>query len=471
MPSRRDQLQSYQFLVQRVVAALVARDPDPNQSPFRRLVGATFGGVMVAVLIMAGAGVYGLVSPGGKTSWKSGRAVIVEKETGTRYVYRDGTLHPVVNYASALLILGNAAPTVSVSRNSLVGVERGPRVGIPDAPDALPDPERLLDGEWTLCSQPERDDTGKLVTASVLSAGRRPDGGRDLGDRAVLVTEGNGRLALIWNSHRYEIADADVALDALALGQEPQVPAGAALLNALPAGKRIETLAVPGIGTATAALAGARTGQVFVAETQGGEKQHYVALADVLQPITELQADLLLTDPATRAAYPGGRVEAGQLTPGQAAAAPQGRAPARGDEQPPARRPAMVELDRAETAVCAAFKDQRSAPRVLVGAGAPEGERAVQTARQTGEGTALADRVLVEPGWGAVVEAMPSADAERGTLHLVTDLGIRYPVPSAKVLAALGYAGVEPVRLPASLVVRVPEGPALDPAAAKSTNP
>jgi hypothetical protein len=31
----------------------------------------------------------------------------------------------------------------------------------------------------------------------------------------------------------------------------------------------------------------------------------------------------------------------------------------------------------------------------------------------------------------------------------------------------LGYSGVQPVRLPASLVVRLPAGPALDPAIAK----
>ena len=122
MASRRDQLQSYQFLVQRVVSALVMQETDPAQSPFRRLTGSAFASIMVAVLALAAVGVYGVIRPGGKDTWRAGNAVIVEKETGTRYVYRDGKLHPMANYASALLLLGSHGKPLSVSSNSLVGV-------------------------------------------------------------------------------------------------------------------------------------------------------------------------------------------------------------------------------------------------------------------------------------------------------------------------------------------------------------
>ncbi|MEN3308214.1 MAG: hypothetical protein V7603_4416, partial [Micromonosporaceae bacterium] len=40
MASRRDQLQSYQFLIHRVISALVMRETDPAESPLRRGVGA-----------------------------------------------------------------------------------------------------------------------------------------------------------------------------------------------------------------------------------------------------------------------------------------------------------------------------------------------------------------------------------------------------------------------------------------------
>ena len=109
MASRQDQLHSYQFAVQRVVAAMVAGDADPIRSPTRRLAGASLAGVLVGTLCLAAVAVYGVLAPGGATGWHNQGAIVVEKETGARYVYLDGALHPVLNYASALLIAGAAA--------------------------------------------------------------------------------------------------------------------------------------------------------------------------------------------------------------------------------------------------------------------------------------------------------------------------------------------------------------------------
>src|SRR3954470_16337239 len=86
MPSRREQIQSYQYLMQRVVNAFVAGEADPSMSPTRRLAGAGFASVMVAVLVVAVFGVIGLLKHGGNTSWRNSGVVIIEKETGTRYV-------------------------------------------------------------------------------------------------------------------------------------------------------------------------------------------------------------------------------------------------------------------------------------------------------------------------------------------------------------------------------------------------
>jgi len=59
-------------------------------------------------------------------------------------------------------------------------------------------------------------------------------------------------------------------------------------------------------------------------------------------------------------------------------------------------------------------------------------------------------------------------DATDGVLYLVTDLGVRYQVPSPDVLAMLGYAGVTPVPLPAEIVALLPTGPGLYPQAARA---
>ncbi|MEV6341963.1 type VII secretion protein EccB [Actinoplanes sp. NPDC051851] len=70
------------------------------------------------------------------------------------------------------------------------------------------------------------------------------------------------------------------------------------------------------------------------------------------------------------------------------------------------------------------------------------------------------DGVVVPRGAGAVV-----AD-EHGTVNLVTDAGIRYPLASPDLLSRLGYPGVRPTTVPDGLLSRIPAGPALDTAKA-----
>ena len=74
--------------------------------------------------------------------------------------------------------------------------------------------------------------------------------------------------------------------------------------------------------------------------------------------------------------------------------------------------------------------------------------------------------VVIPPGRGVLVRSQSAADAPDGALGLITDLGVRYPVPSLEALGMLGYADAAPVRRPAAVVSLVAAGPALDPAAA-----
>jgi hypothetical protein len=62
---------------------------------------------------------------------------------------------------------------------------------------------------------------------------------------------------------------------------------------------------------------------------------------------------------------------------------------------------------------------------------------------------------------------MPSATATAGAYSLVTDLGMRYPVPSDQALLALGFPPPRAVDMPSALVNRIPPGPTLDPDAAR----
>jgi type VII secretion protein EccB len=475
MPSRREQVQSYQYLMQRVVNAFVAGQTDPQLSPMRRLAGAGFASVMIAALAVAAVGVFGLIKHGGNTSWRNERSVIVEKETGTRYIYRAGTLYPVANYVSALLALGGAGSTVSVSRESLVGVARGPLIGIVGAPDALPPAGRVLGAPWTVCAQSGTDATGATTATSWLLVGRAPADGAALGSAALIVKErSSGALFLVTAGHRFPVAN-NRTLSALGGDQQPRLTVDTAWLDAVPEGKTIAPIGVDGRGRPSTAVRGALVGQIYAA-TGGGETQYYLVRANDLLPMTAVEQATELADPATADAYPGATPTVKQVNPAEIAGVPKAPRPARTDESPPARIPTMAQPDT-HAAVCAVYRDGASEPALMydvshasygqgmatTGGSATPGDSA--TAGDSG--AAVFDRVVVPPGYGAVVRAVSSPEATIGTLFLVTDEGRRYPVPDADQLAWLGYASVKPLNLPSFVVSRIPGGPSLDPADAQ----
>ena len=466
MASKRDQLQAYQFLVQRATSALVTRETDPEQPPFRRPVTAAFASVALAILALACVGVYGLIVPGGNNAWRKDNTVIVEKETGTRYVYLNGRLHPVTNYASALLLIGENSSTERVSRNSLLDVPRGPRLGIPDAPDALPSADRLLTESWSLCSTPASDLAGSRIDESVLLAGIPPAGGAALDDSALLVElVPTGERFMIWHGYRHKIHDYGAVGTGLALTAEPWARVGQAWLDMLPDGAPIGPIAVPEAGAESTAIPGRpdiRTGTLLVVESaSGGGAQYYLAERTALRPITELQYDIQRAHEPVLVA--GREPSAIPLAPALAARSVRLDPAAAVADAAPAARPAIAAVRDREATVCATFDPATTAPRLTVNPNLPPADPMSITARRTARGTPLADRVAIPPGWAALVEAMPSADAPAGTLTVITDMGRRYPVAGPEVLKMLGYGSAQPIRLPGNLVARLPEGPGLDP--------
>src|SRR5262245_23900236 len=106
MQTQRDHVHAHHFLMGRLSSALVLGDPASAEVPARRALSGLLIGVVVALLISAGVAVFGLLAPAASTAWREPGTLLVEKETGTRLVYADGALHPVLNHASALLMLG-----------------------------------------------------------------------------------------------------------------------------------------------------------------------------------------------------------------------------------------------------------------------------------------------------------------------------------------------------------------------------
>ncbi|TDO57315.1 type VII secretion protein EccB [Kribbella sp. VKM Ac-2571] len=465
MASKRDQLQSHQFVQQRLTHALLLRETDPEFPPFRRGIVAMLIGIGLAVLALAGAGVYGQLSPGGKTSWKSGDRVIVEKETGTRYVYRDGVLYPAANYVSALLLANKYSAPLMVSAKSLLGVPRGQRVGIPDAPDSLPAKSRLLGSGWSLCARPGVDSAGSAIVRSVLLVGtEQPGAAVD----SLLVVGPDGRRYLIWRGYRHLIQQQATVAAALALNNEAWLPVPSVWLDLVPSGAPLGPISVPGAGTQSGLLRPGRIGTLYVVQTSTGQGQYYLLQRDRLLAISSLQYDVQRTAPVTREAYPGSVPEAVRLDPAVVAQVAGGVSTATTDSALPATRPTFARPESSGDSVCAVFSDGEFRPRFTLAGSLPSaGDAGVTTGRGIG-GLALADAVVVQPGYGAVVEAMasPAQPAGSGALSFVSDLGRRYQLASHDVLGVLGYDQPPVVRLPAELISRLPAGHALDPDAA-----
>jgi type VII secretion protein EccB len=460
MATRRDQLQSYQFLTQRVISAFVMRETDPAQSPLRRGVGAVFGGVMIAVLVAAGFGIVGIITKVGGDGWKTDGAVVIEKETGATFVYDQGVLRPTLNYTSAVLATGQpVGKPFRVSSNSLREAPRGTTVGIPGAPDSLPAAKQRIGLPWTVCATPGVDTSGSTTSTVTLVVGGAPAGGRSVtGDQGILVRDTRrNETYLVWHGHRHLIQAPDRLVPAL-FGTVTPALAGTAWFNALDAGTDIVRITIDDRGSPSTAFPDRAIGDVLIAQTGSGP-QHFLVFDDGVAAITPLQLAVLGAEYDVRPVeVPFSLVNRDDKRSSRLRAS-------QSDVAPPTDVPTLVQAGSGDQ-ICAVTTDAQSTATVHVGGSVAGLETATPTA-STADGVALADRVLVPAGRIAVIRVLSSPTAAAGPYYLVTDVGIKYAVPDEQVLALLGYPPQEAVNVPSALVSRIPSGPTLDPARAR----
>jgi type VII secretion protein EccB len=464
MPSRQDQLHSYQFSVQRVVSALVMRETDPAQFPFRRVTVAGFASLMVGVILIAGFGVYALFTGGASDSWKNQTgAVLLEKGNGAHYVYKDGVLHPVRNLASALLFAGGSTPNVvSVSAKSLSTVPRGPMVGIPDAPDAVPTPDKLVRGAWTACSVPiadaEGDEGGQRSLLAIGDLLGVAESGTALTDETGIVvrTPGDSDAFLLWHQRKFKMPNVNAdMLQALGFTVDPErLPTvDLAFLNAFEAGETIKPPAIENAGQPST-VGNYYNGALLTNRSPAGQ-QFFVISGNKVEQITQVQASLLA---------PRTEIQSVTTVPGDT---PGNRLMPQGPGAMPSSP--LKPVDIGEAAVCATAADDTGFANIRYGVTTPDVSGLVRTAGRTRSGAALADYVAVQPGLGVLVEGYTLAKAPSGVVSLVTDVGQQFPIADEASRDALGFGGVVPARMPVKLVSLLPQGSELSQKAAGST--
>ncbi|WP_327714440.1 type VII secretion protein EccB [Streptomyces sp. NBC_00490] len=485
MQSKRDQVHAHTFMMGRLSSGLLMADPDAPESPLGRTTRGVVFGVLVTVLVGAGATVYGLLRPGGNDAWRDGAHLVVNRDTGARYLWTDtdGVLHPVRNYASARLIGGSDLETVDVATASLRDVPVGAPAGIPGAPDAVPAPGQLDSGAWHMCvTGPDGalpDTSGAVASgvdkpgATTVVAGAPLDSSGVGGDRGVLVSGPDDTEYLVWRGSRLPLDRASDARNALGYGSERPMPVSAAFLDALAPGPVLKPPAVPGRGAEGPELGGeaSRIGQLFKVSVPGGASTYHLLRKDGLVPLTRLGAALVLGDPATQKdAYRGRSPEvrtvgADALREHRA----KGQDTSASTELPDA--PPVPQSVPRGTALCAQVDGGDGGVRirsVLVPltqlAPVAVSEGAAQPLKPACVPT---DATVVRPGRGALVRALnASGAAHAGTSYLVADNGVKYRVSTKDSLAALGYESADIASVPAPLLAALPTGADLDPAAA-----
>ncbi|MEU8526645.1 type VII secretion protein EccB [Streptomyces sp. NPDC048629] len=483
MHTRRDQVQAHLFTLSRVTAGLIRAEPDAAETPMRRFTLGTVMGLAVGVLVLGGLVGFGFISPGITNSFKKQGTIVVEKETGTRYVFLDGALHPVLNHASAVLIsgrppgrsrgglLGGQNTVQTVSSKSLKQVPKGPPIGIVGAPDSLPDPKQLDRSAWAVCTTTSKQADGSDIKRVTAYLGGSVRGLTELGDQRTMLVKGDDGTYLAWLDRKLKLGG-PAALVGLGYSNVRSFPVADAWLNALPSGADLRAVAVPGRGGAGIPLGGqaTRVGQLF--RTAGGES--YLMMPDGLAPLTETEAALVLADPATQAAYPGGQVLPLDIGTAAVAAAPRSNR-TRASGLPTVLPQAVDNTGTGDRVPCFKVTPGKgpggtAAIRVASRPAGPEdGTAAPGVPRAPGAAGALtADRVVIAPGSGMLVrEEAPAGDAAP-RLYLITDVGQKFPLATPDVAKKLGYDDTKAAPLPASVLALVPSGPVLDEAAAKT---
>ncbi|MEU1118302.1 MULTISPECIES: type VII secretion protein EccB [unclassified Streptomyces] len=499
MASRRDELNAYTFAKKRTLAAFLQPSPTGSEEGAPRPLRAFLPSVIGAVLVMAVFGAWGMFQPKAPPGWDApGTRVIVGKDSTTRYVVlktgKKSRLHPVLNLASARLLMNGADyKVIQVSDDILDAGEppRGPIVGIPYAPDRLPSADEAGRAKrWAVCAQPGAGGRTAQEATFVLADREtgKTDGSQRLDGGEVLYvkTRTGARYLVDAVGMAYPVSgtEGDHLTDAL-VGptRKPQLVTKEWMAT-LHRGSPIRFPRLPsGVGNG-AGVQGQlsdeenRIGMVLKAETGEGTK-HFVVLPGKVQPISEFTAWLLINSPQTASLNMDGEAHTVGL---QDFAATDGLFAGQARHWP-RHRTVQVNTGKGganRDTVCNVL-------RGVSGKGTTELSTWAGAKYPTDIGAGVTS-TYVTPGTGLLYTQTQGAQTASGSLFLVTDTGLRYAVQAngdsdseksdigadakrkspdgtpepSEAQVKLGYKSVRPAKVPLPWSDFLAKGPRLD---------
>jgi type VII secretion protein EccB len=266
--------------------------------PGRRQTLAVVASVSAAAVICLGALLWSFINPSGQMNESP---IIADRDSGALYVRVGETLYPALNLASARLITGRPDNPHKVRWSQIADQPHGPLVGIPGAPSEF-SPTSPASSSWLVCdtvTSISGAGAPSPVTVTVI------DGTPDLSGRRHLLN-GSDAVVLRYDKDTYVIRqgrrsriDASNRAVLLPLGLTPEDvnqarPMSRALYDALPVGPALSVPKVPDAGK-PAGFSGAPgpVGTVIVTPQVSGPQQYSVVLADGVETVTAVVAQIL----------------------------------------------------------------------------------------------------------------------------------------------------------------------------------
>lgn len=438
MYGRLDLVDAHTFLGRRVAAAVLRSDPDGIDLPLRRTSLGLRWGLLVAAVAVIVVVVLNVLVFRGDDAWRSqGSMIVVEQETGARYLVIDGNLHPVANVTSAALIIG-APPTVKMlSAASLADVPRGPALGIAGLPDALPAPTQLQDSIWMACAQ----DGGVSLTVAADDAGAGP-----VPETNGVLARVGGEVFLVWNGTRSRVTQ-DWAARAIGLEPTSAREVDPAWLNVFPSAP---DLGLPPftIGGGGPVVAGQATVLGQIIEVAGGNANRPFVVGEAgLVPVTPVVAALLAAAPDT-GLPPAIVVAEAEFAQHVSAPAPVWQTQFPADPLTPLAD---------DTVPCARWGDGATS---LVASPPVAGDPTVVAPGTTSDAR-TAGHVQVAPGAGRLLTTAPAPGVPGAGMYLLSETGAKYPVANAQSATAIGLSAEAAQPVPAEWLALLPTGPTI----------
>ncbi|MBO0677345.1 type VII secretion protein EccB [Mycolicibacterium sp. S2-37] len=441
------QVSGWRFLLRRLEHALVRRDTRMFDDPLQFYGRSMSLGVVIALLILLGAGALALFKPQGKFG---GGDLFADGTTYEVYLNLQGRLHPVFNLTSARLVLRSAADPQVVKSSELESLPRGQWVGIPGAPYSTP--VSGTSTSWAMCDTVTNPTSvSPALQTTLITMPLAMDISVDpLTPAEAVLTNYQGQDWLVTTAGRHAVDRSNRALTA-SVGIPPDavaLPISEGIFNALPDAGAWNLPPVPEAGAPNDVGLPDEfvIGSVFQMYAPTGT-QFYVVLPGAVAPVNATTAAAL------RATQSYGLAVPPTLEPSIVVPLPDAVYPS-----PLPDNPVTLVIRRDETTLCWTWERRpgEQAPKTSVATGR---RLPIPPAMLTAGITQIQGSATVYTDGGKYV-AVQSLDPRYGeALYYVDAQGVRYGIPDAQTAGYLGLSA--PATAPWEVLRLLVEGPVL----------